>query len=90
MSNPKSAKQTASGDARDWPSARIAYELRLRGLTYRKLSLANGYCGGALEQTARRHLPRWEAIIAEALGMRPEQIWPSRYPRRQRRRRRAS
>jgi Ner family transcriptional regulator len=81
-----SAKQARRSDARDWPSCRIAYELRLRGLTFRRLSKAAGYHPSTLEQTTRRHNLKWERIIADALGKRPEQIWPSRYKERRPRR----
>lgn len=33
-----------------------------------------------LANALTRHWPKGERLIAEELGVRPEQIWPSRYP----------
>ena len=65
--------------ADDWLPARIKYELELKGWSLRKLSLANGYSDWAMTQTLRRHWPACEKIIAEVIGVKPDEIWPSRY-----------
>jgi len=68
----------------DWPSERVIYELRTRGLVLRQLSLKNGMHSRSLYEALRKPWARGERIIARALKMKPEQIWPSRYARRRR------
>lgn len=63
----------------DWDPADIVAELRKAGWSLRQLSFAHGYRTNALKHALRRPYPRAERIIAEALGMGPETIWPSRY-----------
>lgn len=79
-------KHGGCGDARpkrrmkaDWNRARILYELHLRGLTFRSLSLRHGLAHNSLWTATRKRWLRGERIIAEAIGRRPEEIWPSRY-----------
>lgn len=67
-------------DPRDWHPADIRAALNKRGHTFKSLSLANGYrspdaCGQALH----RPYPKVERLIANAIGVAPEIIWPSRY-----------
>ncbi|EJJ4226709.1 helix-turn-helix domain-containing protein [Salmonella enterica] len=40
---------------------------------------ATGLASSTLANTLNRHWPKGESLIAEALGVTPEQIWPSRY-----------
>lgn len=71
------AKKTA---AQDWTKAAIRYAVHARGLTFKGLALAHGYRSvDAVAQALHRPYPKVERIIAEALGERPEAIWPSRY-----------
>lgn len=69
---------TAAG-AHDWHSAFIVYQLRLKGLSLRKLSLQHGYKEGGLTNVS--HIPwvKAERIISDALGVTPQVIWPSRF-----------
>ncbi|MEO5379176.1 MAG: helix-turn-helix domain-containing protein [Magnetococcus sp. DMHC-6] len=47
----------------------------------RRLSVANGYNPNAVTETLRRKpWPQVEWCIADALNMKPWEIWPSRYP----------
>lgn len=64
----------------DWHPARIVYELRLKGWTLRKLSASKGWHPCSLNMALRRSWPKGERDIADALGLEPWDIWPSRYP----------
>lgn len=71
-----STKQTP----KDWSKARIRFAVHERGLTLKGLTLANGYRSvDAVAQCLHRPYPKVERILAEAIGERPETIWPSRY-----------
>lgn len=73
----------------DWHPADIVAALRKRaGLSLRQLSLREGLSPTALGQAIHRPLPAYEAMIAAAIGIQPEQIWPSRYQLRAERSRR--
>jgi Ner family transcriptional regulator len=63
----------------DWSGPRIVYELRLRGWSLRSLSVKSGLAPTTLGDAVRKHRPGYEQIIARAIGVRPEVIWPSRY-----------
>ncbi len=63
----------------DWHSAYIVYRLRLKGLSLRRLARLHGYDPTAAELATRRPWPKMERLISEALGVTPQQIWPSRY-----------
>jgi Ner family transcriptional regulator len=63
----------------DWHPADILAALKKRGYSLAGLSVANGYHATAAGKALKRSWPALEAVIAEAIGMKPEQIWPSRY-----------
>lgn len=64
----------------DWHPADIVAELHKRGMSLRQLSLDAGYKSGtALSHALVKPYPKAEAIIAAALDMKPETLWPSRY-----------
>jgi Ner family transcriptional regulator len=63
----------------DWHRADIKAALEKAGWTLRKLSIKHGYCVFAAAQALHRPWPRMERIIARAIGVRPSEIWPSRY-----------
>ena len=63
----------------DWHKADIKAALEKAGWSLRQLSLHHGYAPSLLAHALRRPYPRAERIIAEAIGTRPETIWPSRY-----------
>lgn len=65
----------------DWHPADIVAALRKRGWSLRRLSMYHGYSQGALKMALAGPWPQAERLIAEALGTRPERIWPSRYDR---------
>ncbi len=70
------APQTA-----DWHPADTIAALRKAGWSFRKLSQHHGYSPGTLKNVLRRRWPKAERLIAEAIGIVPEKIWPSRYAR---------
>ncbi|MFA9461438.1 helix-turn-helix domain-containing protein [Thiohalorhabdus sp. Cl-TMA] len=63
----------------DWEPADIVAALHKAGWSLRRLSFASGYDSNALKHALRRPYPKAERIIAEAIGQRPETLWPSRY-----------
>ncbi|EQC1545598.1 MULTISPECIES: helix-turn-helix domain-containing protein [Klebsiella] len=76
MSTLLSAKKSQS----DWHRADIVAALHKQGWSLRRLSLANGYkSAGALKNALDRPWPKGERIIAAAIGLPPETIWPTRY-----------
>lgn len=63
----------------DWHQADIIAELKKKGTNMSALSQANGYSRNGLRNALYRKYPKAERIIARAIGVQPEQIWPSRY-----------
>ncbi len=57
----------------------IKAAIRKTGITMNELSRRNGYSIVAVRITLRRRWPAVEAIVAKHLGLRPQDIWPSRY-----------
>lgn len=73
-------KQTPKKPARqDWHPADVKAALEKIGTNMRQLSLAHGYsqhfCGKVFKQGGHNV----QTIIADALGLKPWDIWPSRY-----------
>lgn len=65
---------------KDWHRADIIAALHKAGWSLRRLSISSGYTSpGTLVNALERTWPKGERIIAEALGIEPAQIWPSRY-----------
>lgn len=74
-------KKTAG--ASDWHPADVIAALRKAGWSVRSLSKHHGYNPNSLGEalsTKGRRWPHAEKLIAEAIGLLPEQIWPTRYP----------
>lgn len=63
----------------DWHQADIIAELKKKGTSMSALSEAKGYSRHTLRNAIHRPYPKAERIIAEAIGVTPEDIWPSRY-----------
>lgn len=61
----------------DWHPADVVAALRKKGTSLRQLAIANGYL--QIQNVLVR--PWWavEQLVGQALGLPPEQIWPSRY-----------
>lgn len=63
----------------DWHPADVIAALRKRGHSLKALAIENGYHPTAACKALKRPWPAMQHIIAEAIGVAPETIWPSRY-----------
>jgi len=68
--------------SRDWHPADVKSALEKRGFSLRQLAKKWGYAH--IQKALRQPWLAAEAVIAQAIGVPPETIWPSRYqqPRR--------
>ncbi|WP_313080759.1 DNA-binding transcriptional regulator SfsB [Atlantibacter sp.] len=64
---------------KDWHSADIIAGLRKRGTSLAAESRKAGLSSSTLANALSRPWPKGERIIADALGVEPWLIWPSRY-----------
>lgn len=71
--------------ATDWHVADIKAALEKVGQSLSSLSRANDLEASTLKEVLRRPYPKGERIVAKAIGLEPEEIWPSRYAHRARR-----
>ncbi|HIF9333041.1 TPA: helix-turn-helix domain-containing protein [Photobacterium damselae] len=69
-----------SDEKEDMHRVDIVAALHKRGLTVKQLSIESGLAPSTLSNALARRYPKAEKIIAQAVGMAPEEIWPSRYP----------
>lgn len=63
----------------DWHPEIIKAEIHKLGLSFRTLSLQAGYSKDSLKSVLRTPCKPYQQIVADALGVPPEVIWPSRY-----------
>lgn len=63
---------------KDWHPADIQAALRKAGWTFRSLSREHHYCANLADAMHRPWL-RAEQLIAAAIGVRAQDIWPSRF-----------
>jgi Ner family transcriptional regulator len=63
----------------DWHPADVLAALKKRGKTLAGLSQAHGYHPTAAGKALKKPWPALEVVIATALELAPETIWPSRY-----------
>lgn len=63
----------------DWHVADIKASLEKAGWTLRGLSTHHGFSPNSIRMALRGPWPNAEKIIAAAIGVTPETIWPSRY-----------
>jgi len=63
----------------DWHRADVIAALKKRGMNITALSRDNGLAAGTLANALRAPWPKGEKIIADALGLEPRDIWPTRY-----------
>tara|TARA_R110002012_G_scaffold309795_1_gene517075 strand:+ start:1243 stop:1539 length:297 start_codon:yes stop_codon:yes gene_type:complete len=76
--NEKSASKKANQE--DWHRADIVAAVRKAGWSLRKLAKHHGYSSATtLTVALDRPWPKGERLIAEAIGIDPDTIWPSRY-----------
>lgn len=63
----------------DWHKTDVIAALRKKGTSLAALSRQSGLSSSTLANALDRPWPKGELIIAEAIGISPEIIWPSRY-----------
>ncbi|KMK81792.1 transcriptional regulator, Nlp [Pectobacterium brasiliense ICMP 19477] len=63
----------------DWHNADIIAGLRKKHTTLAALSRQAGLSSSTLANALTRSWPKGERLIADALGVEPAEIWPSRY-----------
>ncbi len=63
----------------DWHPEQVKAAIRMGGLPLDELSRRNGYHRSACRRALKFAWPAVEKIIADALGLTPQAIWPSRY-----------
>ena len=63
----------------DWHRADIVAELRKRNMSLAELGRVNHLSSSTLKNALDKRYPKAEKIIADALGIAPQDIWPSRY-----------
>lgn len=63
----------------DWERIDIIYALKKKGTSLAELSRKSGLNSRTLNNALERRYPKGERIIASAIGVTPETIWPSRY-----------
>jgi Ner family transcriptional regulator len=64
---------------KDWHPADIIAGLRKRGTTLAAVSRKEGLASSTLANALKKRWPKGEKLIAQALGVSPAEIWPSRY-----------
>jgi Ner family transcriptional regulator len=58
------------------------YQVKVhRGCTLAQLAIRNGLSGGYCHQALWKPYPAAEQMIADAIGLPPQAIWPERYGR---------
>uniref|UniRef100_UPI003D312E70 helix-turn-helix domain-containing protein n=1 Tax=Serratia marcescens TaxID=615 RepID=UPI003D312E70 len=77
------ASQKNATDGSDWHRADIIAALRKRGTSLAKVSRDAGLNSRTLNNALDRPWPKGEKLIAEAIGVTPNLIWPSRYLRKE-------
>lgn len=65
-----------------WHRQDIIAAIKKRGHTLVSLSIDNELGPTAVRQALDRSYPKMEAIIANAIGVAPEELWPARYEQR--------
>ncbi|QUN07506.1 helix-turn-helix domain-containing protein [Shewanella yunxiaonensis] len=63
----------------DWHRQDILAEVRKACGSLTNLSKSNGLASNTLQNALDRKWPKGEQIIADAIGVDPAEIWPSRY-----------
>jgi Ner family transcriptional regulator len=73
LNNPKKASPE------DWHPADIVAALRKKGWSLRRLSMHYQLSPDTLKAAIQVPYPNGEKLIAAAIGVKPWEIWPSRY-----------
>lgn len=66
-------------DIADWHPADVQAALKKRGLSLAGLSVTNAYHPTAAGKALKRSWPALEVVIARAINVSAEEIWPTRY-----------
>ena len=77
--NARDGCQCNALETSDWHPADVLAALKKRGHNLAGLSVANGYHPTAAGKALKQQWPALEKLLAEAIGMPPQAIWPSRY-----------
>lgn len=64
---------------KDWHRQEILVEIRKKKGSLSALSRESGLSPGTLSNALTRPWPKGEMIIAQAIGISPQEIWPSRF-----------
>ena len=60
----------------------VMFQLRLRGLSFAEVGRRHGVSRQAVRLAFAQKYPRMERAIAEAIEVRPEELWPDRWEKR--------
>ncbi|HAS8353693.1 TPA: transcriptional regulator [Vibrio vulnificus] len=63
----------------DWHEADVIAAIKKRGTTLAAVSRKAGLSSSTLRNALYRPYPKGERLIADAIGVKPSDIWPSRY-----------
>ncbi|MGE4402126.1 MAG: transcriptional regulator [Desulfobulbus sp.] len=63
----------------DWHIWDIKAALGKKGYTITRVALENGYKRASAYDVLRKRWPAMERIFADIIGVKPWEIWPSRY-----------
>lgn len=66
-------------EKQDWHPADIIAAIKRKGTSLAALSRASGLASSTLANALTRRWPKGERLIAQAINVSPEEIWPSRY-----------
>ena len=75
----KSFTPPKKASLQDWHPADVVAALHKRGITLRKLAEQHNVAAPSIVCALRRRSLPAERRIAEAIGIAPQEIWPSRY-----------
>ena len=76
----KNANHLADESVNDWHPSQVKSALNMAGYTLSSLAEKHGLRNGScLSPALVRSFPLGEKRIADALGLHPKDIWPSRY-----------
>lgn len=74
------SKQKTHSSKEDWHRQDVLAAIRKKGISVAELARRNGYSNPTtFYNVFKMPYPKVEKIVAEFLGMQPEEIWPSRY-----------
>lgn len=66
----------------DWHRADVIAALHKRGWSIKRLAEENGLSPSTLRSALEKSYPKSERLIAQAIGVTPEDIWPERHANR--------